>query len=36
VIGPAIQKAVADVLRGQLQPADAAAAAAASVGRAPK
>jgi ABC-type glycerol-3-phosphate transport system substrate-binding protein len=36
VIGPAIQKAVADVLGGQLQPADAAAAAAASVGRAPK
>jgi len=36
VIGPAIQKAVADVLRGQLQPADAATAAAATVGRAPK
>ena len=36
VIGPAIQKAVADVLRGQLQPADAAAAAAASMGRAPR
>jgi ABC-type glycerol-3-phosphate transport system substrate-binding protein len=31
IIGPAIQKAVADVLRGQAQPAEAAAAAAASV-----
>jgi len=36
VIGPAIQKAVADVLGGQLQPADAATAAAATVGRAPR
>lgn len=31
VVGPAIQKAVADVLRGQVQPAEAATAAAASV-----
>lgn len=36
VIGPAIQKAVADVLRGQVQPADAAANAAASVARVSK
>ena len=36
VIGPAIQKATADVLRGQLQPADAATAAAATVARAPR
>jgi ABC-type glycerol-3-phosphate transport system substrate-binding protein len=36
VVSPALQKAVADVLRGQAQPADAAAAAVASVGRGPK
>ena len=36
VVGPAIQKAVADVLRGQAQPADAATAAAASVTHAVK
>ncbi len=36
VIGPAIQKAVADVLRGQVQPAEAAANAAASVARTSK
>lgn len=35
-VGPAIQKAVADVLRGQAQPADAATAAAASLTRAAK
>ena len=33
VVGPAIQKAVADVLRDQAQPADAATASAASVTR---
>jgi ABC-type glycerol-3-phosphate transport system substrate-binding protein len=32
-IGPALQKAVADVLRGQVQPSDAAMTAAASVSR---
>jgi len=32
-IGPALQKAVAEVLRGQAQPAEAAKTAAASVGR---
>jgi hypothetical protein len=32
-IGPALQKAVADVLRGQVQPGDAAMTAAASVSR---
>jgi ABC-type glycerol-3-phosphate transport system substrate-binding protein len=36
VVGPAIQKAVADVLRGQMQPAEAATAAAASVMRSSK
>ncbi len=36
IVGPAIQKAVADVLRGQAQPADAAKAAADSVARASK
>ncbi len=36
VVGPAIQKAVADVLRGQAQPAEAATAAVASVARALK
>jgi ABC-type glycerol-3-phosphate transport system substrate-binding protein len=36
VIGPAIQKAVSDVLSGRLQPADAATAAAAIVGHAPR
>jgi ABC-type glycerol-3-phosphate transport system substrate-binding protein len=36
VVGPALQKAVADVLRGQAQPAEAAAAAVASAGRGSK
>ena len=36
VVGPAIQKAVADVLHGQAQPAEAATAAVASVARAVK
>jgi len=36
VMGPAIQKAVADVLGGRLQPEDAAAAAAAAVTHAPR
>lgn len=36
VVGPAIQKAVADVLRSQAQPADAAKAAVESVARASK
>jgi ABC-type glycerol-3-phosphate transport system substrate-binding protein len=36
VVAPAIQKAVADVLRGQAQPTEAATAAAASVARASK
>ena len=36
VVGPAIQKAVADVLRGQAQPTEAATAAVASVARALK
>jgi ABC-type glycerol-3-phosphate transport system substrate-binding protein len=36
IVGPALQKAVADVLRGEAQPAEAAAAAVASVGRGSK
>jgi len=36
VVGPAIQKAVADVLRGQAQPTEAATAAVASVARSSK
>jgi ABC-type glycerol-3-phosphate transport system substrate-binding protein len=36
VVGPAIQKAVADVLRGQAQPAEAAKSAVESVARASK